>query len=315
MKVLIVCSRKEKLPYTDYMAPFVYEQVKTLEASGVECAYYMVSGGVKGYLISMKCIKRSVKEFAPDIVHAHFGLCGLVANMQRKVPVVTTFHGSDLNNASLRFLSRVAVRLSEASILVSEKMKRFAPSSRKVSVIPCGVDTSVLSLMDKDEARLKLGMERDGKYILFSKGFNEQVKNYPLAKAGVDLFNSTHATDTPAKLLEFTGYSREQVGWLFNAVDCVLMTSHKEGSPQFIKEAMACNCPIVSVDVGDVRQVISGIDGCWLADRTPDDIALKLALAIGYGRTEGRERILKEYDSMVIARRVIDVYESVLKQK
>ena len=90
------------------------------------------------------------------------------------------------------------------------------------------------------------------------------------------------------------------------------MTSDREGSPQFIKEAMACNCPIVSVDVGDVKQVISGTDGCYLAERDPGIIADCLEKAIRHGKTEGRQRILKDYSSEVIARRVVDLYHKVL---
>ena len=89
------------------------------------------------------------------------------------------------------------------------------------------------------------------------------------------------------------------------------MTSDNEGSPQFIKEAMACNCPIVSVDVGDVKEVIDGTDGCFLAERNPESIADCLEAAILHGRTEGRQKILQGYGSEVIAKRVVDLYHNV----
>lgn len=312
MRVLIVCSRREYCPHTDYMAPFVYEQMKAIQGLGVECRVVLVDNGAKGYLQAAKRIRKAVREFSPDIVHAHYGLCGVIANRQRRVPVVTTFHGTDLNDKHLRFVSQIAIHLSRRSIVVSQGLKDFLPDLSKIKVIPCGIDANLLIPLDRKEAREKLGWENDAKYVLFSKEFSNKAKNYPLAKASVDEYNYRFAGEKHAELLEFIGYSREQVLLLYNAVDCVLMTSDHEGSPQFIKEAMACNCPIVSVDVGDVKQVITGTDGCFLAKRIPEDIAEKLDKAIRYGKTNGREKVLQEYDSKVIARKVIDVYEEII---
>lgn len=312
MRVLVVCSRRDYSPYTDYMAPFVYEQMRAIQALGVETQCFLVDGGLKGYLNASKQIKRAIRSFSPDIVHAHYGLCGIIANLQRKVPVVTTFHGSDINDSSLRLISALAILMSKANIVVSEPLYERALIKKSVHIIPCGIVTSLLSPMDKAEARKKLGWDLDGKYILFSKEFFNKAKNYPLAKAAVECYNSRHTDERPAELLEFIGYSREQVLCLYNAVDCVLMTSDNEGSPQFIKEAMACNCPIVSVDVGDVKDVIAGMDGCYLAERDPANIADCIDAAIRHGRTEGRQRIIQDYDSGIIAHRVIDLYHKVL---
>ena len=312
MRVLVVCSRRDYSPYTDYMAPFVYEQMNAVQSLGVETHVILVDGGIKGYLDASRQIKRIVRSFSPDIIHAHYGLCGVIANMQRNVPVITTFHGSDINDSSLRLVSTLAIILSKESIVVSEPLYKRALIKKHLNIIPCGIDTSLLAPMGKTEARTKLGLDINGKYILFSKEFFNKAKNYPLAKAAVKCYNSRSSNEKPAELLEFIGYSREQVLWLYNAVDCVLMTSDREGSPQFIKEAMACNCPIVSVDVGDVKQVISGTDGCYLAERDPGIIADCLEKAIRHGKTEGRQRILKDYSSEVIARRVVDLYHKVL---
>ena len=289
------------------MAPFVYEQANALKRLGVECEFILVDRGLSGYFKAMKRIRESVRSFSPDIVHAHYGFCGMIANMQRKVPVITTFHGSDLNDRGSRFISSLAIALSKASIVVSEQLKKRALIHKNIHVIPCGINAGLLVPMEKEEARSLLGWDMDKKYILFSKEFFNKAKNYPLAKAAVDQYNSSTGSD--AELLEFIGYSREQVLWLYNAVDCILMTSINEGSPQFIKEAMACNCPIVSVDVGDVKQVISGTDGCYIAERDPSDIAGKLDMAINHGKTNGRDKVLQIYESGVIARKILSLYK------
>ena len=315
MRVLFVCSRRDYSPHTDYMAPFVYEQMRAVESLGVDCKAVLIDKGLKGYFKAVKNIKKEVKDSATDTIHAHYGLCGIVANFQRKIPVVTTYHGSDLNTASLRVVSWLSIALSKTNIVVSEALKKKALCRRKIHVIPCGIDTGLLTPMSKEEARRKLGWDTDKIYILFSKEFFNKEKNYPLAKAAVDCYNDKYSDGNEAELLEFIGYTREQVHWLYNAVDCVLMTSNHEGSPQFIKEAMSCNCPVVSVDVGDVKQVISDTDGCYLAERDPQNIANKLDSAIKHGKANGREKILEEYDSIATAKKVIEVYKEVLEDE
>jgi len=311
MRVLIVCSRRDYSPHTDYMAPFVYEQMKAIQALGVECRTVLVGN----YSHAQRMIRKAIREFSPDIIHAHYGLCGLVAGLQRKVPVVTTYHGTDLHYRRIRFASQLSVLLSRRNIVVSQDLSKHLVKKNSIRIIACGVDSSLLVSMDKEEARQKLGWDINAKFVLFSKEFYNRAKNYPLAKAAIDEYNSRFANGCEAKLLEFIGYSREQVLLLYNAVDCALMTSDHEGSPQFIKEAMACNCPIVSVDVGDVKQVIEGTAGCYIAERSPGDLAEKLDKAINHGKTNGREKVMEEFDSGVIARRVIDVYNEVLSNE
>lgn len=312
MKVLIVCTKRGYASNGIPVAPFIYEQATYLESLGTEIDFFLINRGFRGYLKAINGIRKASKTINPDIIHAHYGLCGFIANLQRRIPVVTTFHGSDINNRGIRVFSIVSSLLSKRSIVVSDDLKNKLLKSNRIHVIPCGVNSDLLVPMGKEIARANLGCDIDEKLILFSKEFYNKVKNYPLARMSVDIYNEQKEQKDKARLLEFIDYTREQVTWLYNAVDCAIMTSDNEGSPQFIKEAMACNCPIVSVDVGDVKQVISGIDGCYLAERNPKDIAQKLDLAIKHGKTCGREKVLQVFDSSVIAQRVIAVYNEVL---
>jgi len=104
---------------------------------------------------------------------------------------------------------------------------------------------------------------------------------------------------------------------LMNAVDVVLMTSFSEGSPQFIKEAMACNCPIVSVPVGDVPDVINEVEGCYISTYEAADIVAKLKQALKLEkRTEGRNRIIElGLDSETVAKRILEVYNRTINDK
>ena len=146
--------------------------------------------------------------------------------------------------------------------------------------------------------------------MLFSGSFTNEVKNPTLAQQAMENI-------ADAEFVELRGYSREEVNLLMNAADCLLMTSHREGSPQVIKEAMACGTPIVSVDVGDVKEVISGTEGCYIAERNPDDIANKIRQALAFkGKTNGRQRIIDlGLSNDLVAKRLVGIYQQVLNDR
>lgn len=301
MKILIVAS------YNKYRyAPFVVEQVSALQKSypSLQVDWFGIEGhGLKGYLKNLPVLKQKIIESHPDIIHAHYGLCGLVANLQRKVPVVTTYHGSDINDKKVRPFSYLSILLSAHNIFVSEKMKPKWVRKRKASVVPCGVTLEDFPYFDKVEARMQMGLEIDKKYVLFASAFDNEVKNPQLAKEAIALIPDV-------ELLELKGYTRPQVNVLLHAVDALLMTSHSEGSPQVIKEALACECPIVSVDVGDVKEVISGVEGCRLVPDQPDSIAKAIQDIVRSGGIDGRSRIIGlGYDNNSVALKIMKIYQ------
>lgn len=299
MKILVVARIKN-----GRYAPFITEQVSALESLGVECRYFGVSGrGVRGYLKQLPELRRMIRDYRPDIVHAHYGLCGVLANLQRRVPVVTTYHGSDINDARVFRFSRWAIRKSRFNIFVSQQNVNIARPEKDYALIPCGINLADYPLVDQAEARKVMKMDPAKKYVLFSGAFDNSVKNAPLAKAAMTLVPK-------AELMELRGYSRPQVALLMQAADALLLTSFMEGSPQVIKEAMACGCPVVSVDVGDVRDRVHGLAGCFVMDRTAESLAKGLQEALAFGRrTEGRQRIISDgLTNDAVAVRIREVY-------
>lgn len=303
ISVLIVCSKN-----SGKVAPFITEQAAAIQATGIKMEYFCVEGkGWRGYLSNRAKMMRKIAEFQPDIIHAHYGLSGLLANTQRRIPVVTTYHGSDINEPMVYPYSKQNMYLSAHNIFVSKKNLKKAGLKRKYSLIPCGVNLSSFEAIDKRIAREKSGLDPNGKYVLFSGSFDNKVKNPELAIAAIKLLNDV-------TLLELKGYTREEVTRLMYAADACLMTSHTEGSPQFIKEAMACGCPLVSVDVGDVAEVTCDVDGCYLTTYNAEDVAAKLQQAMIFGkRTEGRKRIVDVgMDAETVTRKITEVYKTVI---
>lgn len=334
MKILVLASDKG-----GKFAPFIEEQITALQQAGVEVIRYGVTGkGITGYLRELPALRRFIRAERPDIIHAHYGLCGLLANLQRSVPVVTTYHGSDINKPSILRFSKITIRLSAYNIFVSKRNIAIANPKSKYELLPCGVNLTDDQLTIRTEARKALGIADDAKIVLFAGAFNNTIKDPELAKKTVfevnrmislsledvdssetlsilSSNNNAPSLTGEIELKELKGFSRIQVNQLMCAANCLLMTSKTEGSPQVVKEAMACGCPIVSVDVGDVAERTSGVDGCYIVHtREPKDIAQAVLQAIAYeGRTDGREKIIEMgLSNDQVAEHLIEIYKQVL---
>lgn len=304
MRILFISSGNK-----GNISPFVLEQGNALINIGQQINFFTIVGkGALGYLRNISRLNRKIEDFKPDLLHSHFGLSGLVASLQRKVPVIVTFHGTDVTNFKNNIFSSFANLLSAQSIFVEGKLaeKIFIKRKNKENIIPCGVDLKTFYPIDKFIARDKLSLDRNKTLILFSSSFSNKIKNYPLAKAAYELIGN-------CELIELKGYTREETNLLLNACDLLLSTSKSEGSPQIIKEAMACNCPIVSTDVGDVNERINSIEGCYICSFNPKDVADKVQLAISFAkRTDGRLKISK-FSNEIIAKKIIDIYKTIVK--
>lgn len=307
MRILIVASGNKGA-----LAPFIVEQAEALKALGVEVGFYGLRGrGVRGYLGNLSGLRRKIQDFRSDVVHAHYGLSGLLACLQRRVPVVVTYHGSDINDPHVFRYSKMAMRLSAWNVFVSRKTLEMAHPKKKYSLLPCGIDLTEHQQAERGKARRTMGWSGDQRYILFAGAFDNEVKNAPLAQEAVALLGDG------VELLELKGYTRDEVTLLMCAADAFLMTSFTEGSPQVVKEAMACGCPIVSVDVGDVKERTEGVAGCFVAEtREPDELARLLQEALAFeGKTKGREKLVADgLDNRMVAQRLMEIYETVCRK-
>ena len=309
MRILIVCSgNKENFVFEKDMA-FVYDQMKAIEKlnKNIEFDLFLIrKKGINGYIKERKRLKDKIKQYNPDIIHSHGGHTGIVTLFQG-VPDIVTFHGSEINIRKMRWLSGIVFTLSDYSIIVSSGLEKILTKTHKnYSVIPCGVDFSIFYPMDKTESKKKLGIPFDKNYVLFSSGFDNEIKNYPLAKEVM-----SHFPDFAFK--EIKDNTREEVNLLINGAEALLMTSYSEGSPQIIKEALACNQRILSVDIGDVSEQLTGVKGCMISSHNPDELKDKLSLLIKMPQPINGRISAEKYNNEKIAERILDVYQKVLK--
>ena len=325
MKILIVASDKGGC-----FVPFIEEQMDALQSFGIQVFRYGITGkGIMGYLRCLPALKRAIKQHQPDLIHAHYGLSGLLANLQCRVPVVTTYHGSDINKPNILRFSKIAMRLSAHNIFVSQRNVTLAlsPNSlityrlkKRCTLLPCGVNLPLpwCELQTQQVEQLTLNQWAQGKlnagvkHVLFAGAFNNAVKDPELAK---DAINELASEGVKVELIELKGFNRDQVNALMYNCDTLLMTSKTEGSPQVIKEAMACGCPIVSVDVGDVAERTSGVEGCYVVpSREPAAIAEALQQSLAFsGKTNGRQRIIEMgLSNEQVAERLMAIYQSLV---
>lgn len=324
MKVLFVCSGNVK---GFDVVPFIREQGEALRELGVDVEYFPVKGkGLKGYWAACRELRAYLKNHHFDLIHAHFILSGYVARLaSRKTPVVLSLMGSDaygqyvgenkvtLLSRSLTLLTYFIQPFVSAIISKSENIERYVYLKRKSFLIPNGVDTRKFHACNSG-FRAELALRDDKKQILFLGSKKSVRKNFKLVKKAVEYLNRNDV-----ELVHPYPVSHITVPKYLNSVAVLAVASYMEGSANVIKEAMACNCPIVATDVGDARWVLGTTEGCYIASFRADEYAAKLNEALRFaetrGRTRGEQRIRElGLDQKTVAQRVIQVYKTVLSK-
>jgi teichuronic acid biosynthesis glycosyltransferase TuaC len=306
MKVLVVTNM---YPTPDYPAfgTFIRNEVEALRRNGVEIDVCFINGRKNklDYVWGTLRFWRQILRSRYDLVHAHYTLSGLVARLQWRYPVVMTHCGSDvLSKSWVATLSKLLHPLFDRVIVVSREMWEVFKDDR-TTVIPRGINLEEMRPIPQAEAREQLGLPPDKPLILWAGQYWQPVKRFALTQQAVALVQEVCPE---AELVVVARKSHSVMPLYMNACDVIMLTSTTEGSPNVIKEAMACNLPIVSVDVGDVAEIIAGVEGCYIVEPNAATIAEKLLLVLEkWQRTRGREK-MASFDFKVITQRIIAVY-------
>ncbi len=306
---------------------FVANQVESLREIGHEVAVVAIDGARTKleYLRGIGRVREALRRGPRDIVHAHYGLTALVAEMgvrlaprERRAPVVATYLGSDVLWSRQRWLSRLAARFADLNIVMSEEMRRVLGAHRTL-VLPNGTQLDRFHPLDPLEARRLLGWPSDCCIVLFPWDSSRPEKDFPLAEAAIAHLGAT----VPLRLQTFFGESQARYNLALNAADVVLLSSRWEGSPNAVREALAVGTPVVAVPVGDTSEMLGGLPLCAVVERTPGAIAdglrqvLEARLADPAApprKIESRHRV-EPFGVRQVARRLTELYERLLADR
>ena len=320
MKVLFISSNR---PQFD-IVPFIKSQADSLIDNGIDVEHYLLEsrGGMKAYLRHIPKLRKHIKENNYDLIHAHYSYTGWTAVLAMTgKPIVVSFMGTDVygqigeegrRGIKARLITAMSWLLQpfvKQIIVKSKNLYEYVSFKGKTHIVPNGVNFERFKPRDKKEVREQLGLPADKKIVLSLALQDLPRKNFALlVEAAEKVQQSDWEVVNPYPV------APEKAPLYMSAADVFGLTSYQEGSPNVIKEAMATNCPIVSTDVGDVKEVIANTDGCYLCTHDVTDVSEKLVEAMDFsGQTTGRKDI-EHLEINTVAKKIISIYEKCLKK-
>jgi teichuronic acid biosynthesis glycosyltransferase TuaC len=304
LRVLVVTSLYPTAEHPE-RGRFVADQVDALRALGAEIELFTFEPGGANYLKAARELRRRHRHGAFDVVHAHHGLGGWTARVLGSGPLVVTFHGTDLEHRVVgplsRRLARVAALPATVSAALAQARLPEAGSSLRVAVLPCGIDPDRFVAIGRAEARRELGLDPAGRYLLFPSDPGRPEKRYERA--------TELAAAVGAELLSYHQTPPDRVPLYVNAAAAVVVTSEREGFGLAALEALACEVPVLSTDVGIAPLALAGIEGTLCAPFSvetwkplvarhlddPDPRVSGRERALLFGRDHMAARVLKAY--------------------
>ena len=318
LKILYVTNMYPNA-YDSTYGIFVKEQIEAISnCESIKYKVYAINGkkGLVEYVKSIREIRDLIKREGFDLVHIHYGLSGLFLLLGRvKVPTIMTLHGGDIQAEQGKkvqvSLTKRILKKCDFAITLNKRMDDIVRKYiTKTEIIPCSVNTKLFVPKEREE------MVSKNVKILFPSARTRYVKDFPLFQRVCNVLREKFGLIVEEYYME--NLSRQQCVSLFNQVDILLMTSISEGSPQVVKEAMACNLPIVSTNVGDVSILLEGVANCYVANsRDENELASLVSKSLSKIQESGtcpREKIIElGLDDDNIAKRILKVYHDIIK--
>lgn len=312
MRILFVSS---SLP-TGHPSPIIASQATSIEKLGASVSFFLIrSKGFYGYIKEIFRLRKYLKKESFNIYHAHYGLSAIVATFAGAKPLVVSLMGSDIQEGGWqKWLIKLFVkRRWSYTITKSEELAQMV-DARYCAVLPNGVDIDTFLPLLKDDCKKKLNLNLSKRYILFAANPKRPEKNFRLAQ---EAFGLVMTPDI--ELVTMGDIPHVDVPIWMNAADVVILSSLWEGSPNVVKEAMACNKPVVVTDVGDVRWLFGDEPGYFISSSNSRDYAEKMSEALLFacniGKTNGRERLFQlKLDAHIVAKTIIEVYKKLVNE-
>lgn len=309
MKVLFVCSGNK----LGGPSPIILNQAMSLINKGLDIDYFVIYGkGIIGYLRNVLPLRKYVLKGNYDVVHVHYSSSAFVASIAGATPLVVSLMGSDVQ---AKWYYKIIIRLYcalfrwKCVIVKSEDMRNSLGIESSI-VVPNGVNMDLFRPMNRVDCQRILNWNFEKRHVLFAANPNRSEKNFGLA------YNASKYLGDDVVLHSFENVNNSETPIWYNASDVVILSSLWEGSPNVIKEAMACGCPIVSTNVGDIQWLFGDELGHFIADIEPDKFAEKIKQALNFrelhGITKGRDRLDQiGLRSENVAETIVSLYKSV----
>ena len=287
-------------------------QADALTKEGIKVDFFLIkNNGVFGYLKSIRELIHCTENIEYDVYHAHYSFSGYVASLAKKKPLVVSLLGTDVIKSSLsRSILKIVSSMCDWSgiIVKSDQMKNLL-KIKKIQVVPNGVSFDTFHPINQKKARSILNWNLEEKIILFNGHKSNPIKNYALAEKAINLCKKN------IKIVEMKNLDQEKLNLYYNACDVFLSTSLWEGSPNTIKEAMACNANIISTNVGDVKYLFGKEKYNRICTFDPLEIstAITNALRVKKENNKGRERLIHlSLQGTDVAQKLIKLYHTIL---
>jgi teichuronic acid biosynthesis glycosyltransferase TuaC len=305
----LVVTNMYPTPERPASGPFVRDQVEALRRrADVEVELFHFPAGTRNYPRAARELRRRYEPGEFDVVHVHFGLVAWPALLAGLRPLVVTLHGNDLLHPRSRPVTRAALPFMALPAAVSRAFSENIPGAgrtRRVAILPCGVDVTRFHPIPRVEARQRLGLDPGGPYLLFPHDPSRPLKRFDRAQEA--------AGDVP--LLTLGGVPAEEVPYWINAANAVVVPSENEGMGLAVIEASACDVPAFGTPVGAHAVALGGIEGsaCLPWDRDAWRAALAPHVTAADPRVDGRPAATR-FSADRMAARVVAAWRALLEE-
>jgi teichuronic acid biosynthesis glycosyltransferase TuaC len=306
---------------------FARREAAILHSAGVEVRPFFLGSRTSPLDLVKEFLRfrREIELFRPHLIHAHYGtVTALFCALATARPLVVTFRGTDLNPCPTmnplrsfvgRLFSQLAALRASGIVCATRRLKdRLWWGTDRATILAGYVDLTLFQPQERSEARQALGWSLTDKFVLFNAGHTPKVKRLDLAQAAVCEANKING-NPEVKMVVLDGQIDPNLIPIYlNAADCLLVTSDWEGSPYIVKEALSCNLPIVSVDVGDVAERVQGVTPSRIVARNAASLGRAVLEVLALGRRSNGRLATADLSEEKVAEGTRFIYDRVLNK-
>ena len=317
MKVLHITNNFPTKQYPVF-GIFVKEQIESLTNLGVENEVFFINGrelGRKAYWSSIKKLRKKLKNSDYDILHCHHSFSALILFLTfrfSKFKKIVSYQNPPEKEGGLFLFKLVNVFFN---VIIVKNISESVLNNSKVNYLPNGVNTEFFKPQDVEESLRKLKLDSNIKYILFMDSYKRRTQKR------VDRFdeviNILLKNGNPHNIqpLVLTNTDRSLIPSYMSVSSLHLLTSDFEGSPNSVKECLACNIPVVTCPVGNVHDLIGDVNGCYISKTfEPKELAILVLKCLEKVSFNGRDKLLsKKLDINSVALNLEMIYKSMIE--